>query len=180
MNYSADSIILSSERLLLRQHTLADMDAFCAMETDAEVRRYVGGSPRLYEDAQKRFKEGVLQPVSDRLSMWATILKENGSYIGRCGVYPHFKPDGGVFPGEGTLAFYIAREYWGQGFATEAGRALILFGFDELHLKQMVAAVQVGNDASAHILKKLGFSLASTENGTRSFYHFVLQNPAVT
>ena len=40
--------------------------------------------------------------------MWATILKENGQYIGGCGIYPHFNNDGNTVPDEGILAFYIA------------------------------------------------------------------------
>ncbi len=176
MDYDHHPIILSSGRLLFRQHIMTDKDAFCAMEMDPQVRRYVGGYPRLPEEAQRRFIH-ALTPVTGRLSIWATVLKENGRYIGRCGVYPHFKPDGGVIACEGTLAFYIAREHWRQGFATEAGRAFIEFGFNELHLKRIVATVQAGNDASVHILEKLGFTLESTEMGERSFNHYELKNP---
>jgi len=171
-------IVLSSERLLFRQHILADLDAYCAMEMDPEVRRYVGGAPRSREDSERRFRDGALKPVTDQLSMWATVLKETGQYVGRCGVYPHFKDDGGVFEGEGSLGLYIARQYWGQGFATEAGRAFIEFGFKELHLNRIVTMVQVENTASVHVLEKLGFEVASTEHGRRSFYHFVLDKPA--
>lgn len=179
MDYEDNEIILTSERLLFRQHIMADIDPYCAMEMDAEVRRFVGGQPRTREAAEQRFMES-LKPVPDRLSMWATVIKETVEYIGRCGVYPHFKPDGSTIDGEGTLAFYIASEYWRQGFATEAGRAFIKFGFDELKLKRIVATVQSGNDASVHIIEKLGFQLASIEEGHRTFYHYVLENPSVT
>lgn len=175
MNYDKDQIILSSDRLLFRQHIMADIDAYCAMEMDADVRRYVGGQPRTREEAERRFMPS-LEPVTDGLSMWATILKETGQYIGRCGVYPHFNHDGVPIADEGTLAFYIASEYWRQGFATEAGRAFIQFGFNELHLKRIVAGVQAGNDASVHVIKKLGFELVSTEEGHRTFYNFELKN----
>jgi ribosomal-protein-alanine N-acetyltransferase len=176
MNYNTDQVILSSERLLFRQHIMADMDAYCAMEMDAEVRRYVGGYPRTREQAELRFM-GALKPVTGSLNMWATISKEDGSYIGRCGIFPHFKLGGGVYDGEAALGLYIAIQYWGRGFATEAGRALIRFGFDELKLSRIVTAIQVGNDVSVHIIKKLGFDLESTETGPRSFYHFTLKNP---
>ena len=176
MNYNNNSTILSSDRLLFRQHIPEDMDAYCSMEMDADMRRYVGGRPRSREDAERKFT-ATLEPVKDRLSMWATALKENGQYIGRCGIYPHFNSDGTTVPGEGTLAFYIARAYWGQGFATEAGRAFIEFGFEELELNVIVAHVQAGNEASVHVLKKLGFELESTEVALRIFYHFQLKNP---
>ncbi|MGZ3752134.1 MAG: GNAT family N-acetyltransferase [Mucilaginibacter sp.] len=179
MNYSLEQFILSSDRLLFRQHIMADMDAYCAMEADPEVRRYVGGAPRSREDAERKFLNGAMQPATDRLAMWATVLKEDGRYIGRCGIYPHFKPEGGVFEGEGTLAFYIASDCWNHGYATEAGRSFVRFGFNELHLKTIVTTVQEGNSASIHILEKLGFDLASTEKGLRTFYHFALQNTNV-
>ena len=167
-------IILESERLLFRDHEAADLDAYCAMEADPEVRRYVGGAPRAREEAERRFRKGLQRTAADRLAMWATVYKPEGRYIGRCGVYPHFGPSGPV-PREGALAFYLARAYWGRGLATEAGRAFVDFGFRELGLSRIVTAVQVGNDASVRVLEKLGFHLARTEEGEfRSFYHFEL------
>jgi RimJ/RimL family protein N-acetyltransferase len=106
--------------------------------------------------------------------MWAAVLKPEESYIGRCGIYPHFKPDGGIFEGEASLGLYIATKYWGRGFATEAGRAFTKFGFNELNLNRIVTIVQVGNIASVRVLEKLGFVLTETEVGMRSFYHFEL------
>lgn len=175
MNYGGQ-IILSSTRLLFRGHLPGDRDAYCAMEMDAEVRRYVGGQPRTREEAERRFM-AALKPADDLLSMWATLLKETGQYVGRCGVYPHFDRNGIPIAEEGTLAFYIASGYWRKGFATEAAQALIQFGFNELNLKLLVSTVQDGNEASSHILKKLGFDLVSTEEGYRTFYHFELKNP---
>src|SRR4051794_26037819 len=122
-----NEIILETERLFFRQHLMEDLDQFCAMEMDPDFRRYVGGRPRTREEAELRFK-GSLKPVTDRLSIWATLLKPNGVYIGRCGVYPHFNHEGGTIDGEGSLGLYIGTGYWGQGFATEAGRAFIEFG----------------------------------------------------
>jgi len=104
------------------------------------------------------------------------VLKEDGSYIGRCGLYPKFKEEGRV-GGEAVLGFYLARGFWGRGFASEAGRAFVDFGFDELKLKRIVTAVQVENAASIRVLEKLGFVIASHEVVERSFYHFELSRP---
>ncbi len=170
-------LILETERLLFRQHVIDDLDAFCAMEADADFRRYVGGRPRTREEAEKRFMLG-LEPVKDRLSMWATVYKPTGEYIGRCGIYPHFKPDGGAYPGEASFGLYIAPAYWGRGLATEAGKAFIEFGFKELALNRIVTMIDTRHDASVHLIKKLGFELERTEEGEwRSFYHFELKNP---
>jgi len=177
---SDTGIILETERLIFRQHTMADLDAYCAMEADPDFRRYVGGRPRTREEAERRFMEGAIKPAANLLSMWATILRTARQYIGRCGIYPHFKPGGGVFEGEAALGLYIATEYSGRGFATEAGRAFVKLGFDELKLNRIVTAIDTRNDASVHVIKKLGFELESTEIGElRSFYHFTLQNPGI-
>ena len=169
-------IVLESKRLLFRSHEAADLDGFCAMEADEEVRRYVGGAPRTREAAEQRFWERAMQPVEGRLAMWATVLKADGSYIGRCGLYPKLKEEGRV-AGEAVLGFYLARQFWGQGFATEAGRAFVDFGFDELRLERIVTAVEVGNKASIRVLEKLGFVVTRHEVGPRSFFHFELSRP---
>jgi ribosomal-protein-alanine N-acetyltransferase len=168
-------IVLESERLLFRDHEASDLDAYCEMEADPEVRRYVGGAPRPRESAERKFQAGLQRHMSDRMAMWATVYKPEGLYIGRCGMYPHFDAEGRKIAGEGTLGFYLARAYWGRGLATEAGRAFVNFGFNELHLARIVTAVQVGNDASLRVLEKLGFLLVRTETGDpRSFHHFEL------
>lgn len=170
-------IILESERLLFRPHLITDLDDFCMMEMDINVRRYVGGYARTREDAERRFPRNQLEKIStDCLALWATILKAENAYIGRCGLVPRFNSNGTQISGEAALGFYIAPQFWHRGFATEAGKAFIHFGFNELALKRIVATVEKGNDASVHVLQRLGFSLAYTEEGQRTFHHFTLQN----
>ncbi len=170
-------IVLESERLLFRPHLVTDLDDFCAMEMDINVRRYVGVYPRSREDAEQRFPKNQHEKmVTDRLAYWATVLKGENTYVGRCGLIPHFNPNSGPIPGEAALGYYITPKYWGQGLATEAGKAFIDFGFNKLMLNRIVATVEKGNDASVHILQTLGFTLEKTEEGRRTFYHFTLQN----
>lgn len=164
---------LESERLLYRPHLITDLDDYCAMEMDLHVRRYVGGYPRTREEAERRFPKST----KDKLSLKATVLKKENLYIGRSGLYPHIGPDGRTIDGEANLSYYIAHAYWGQGFATEAGRTFIHLGFHELALRRIVTAVEEGNDASMRVLEKLGFAVTFIERGPRTFYHFALENP---
>lgn len=171
-------IILESERLLFRPHLITDLDAFCKMEMDINVRRYVGGYARTREKSEERFPKNQLEKMStNQMALWATLLKAENTYIGRCGLAPHFNSNGESIAGEASLGYYIATKFWRQGFASEAAKAFIQFGFTELALKRIVATAEKGNDASIHILEKLGFSLECTEQGQRTFYHFTLQNP---
>jgi [ribosomal protein S5]-alanine N-acetyltransferase len=167
--------VLETERLLFRPHLMGDMDAYCAMEMDADVRRYVGGRPRTRDEAEKRFM-GTLAPVTDNLHMWATIYKPEGRYIGRCGIYPHFNDESKPIPGEAALGLYIAKDYWRRGLATEAGRAFVDFGFKKLNINRIVTAIDARNDASVRVIEKLRFTLYRKEEGNlRSFYHYELK-----
>jgi ribosomal-protein-alanine N-acetyltransferase len=158
-------ITVETERLLLREHAANDLDAFCAMEMDPDVRRFAGGRPRTREDAEQRFHK---LRADDRLPFFAIVYKAEGKYIGRGGLHP--MPGGA--PG---IGFYIARPYWGRGFATEAARAFIEYGFRELKLPKIISSVEVGNGASARVLEKLGFTIVRREEGERrSFDHFEL------
>lgn len=84
-------IILESERLLFRPHLITDLDDYCTMEMDINVRRYVGGYGRTRENAEERFPKNQLEKIStDRLALWATILKVLASRVyngGRKGFY---------------------------------------------------------------------------------------------
>jgi ribosomal-protein-alanine N-acetyltransferase len=173
-------LILETDRLLFRDHELGDLDAYCAMEADPEVRRFVGGQPRSREAAEEKFRRVYLPPVPDRLALWATVYKPEQVYIGYCGLYGHFGPDGGLIPGEGTLGFYLARPYWNRGLATEAGRAFVDFGFRELNMTKIVAVAQIDNVTSIRVLEKLGLRCVETEVGERrSYYRYeVVKNVA--
>jgi RimJ/RimL family protein N-acetyltransferase len=172
-------IVLETKRLLFRDHTLGDLEPFCAMQADPEVRRYVGGKPRTRTAAEEKFRTVYLPAVSDRKGMWATVFKPEGCYIGYCGVYPRSGPAGPT-PDEGVLAFYLARGFWGRGLATEAGRAFIDFGFAVLNLSRIMASVEVGNEASVRVLNKLGFAWVRREKGeVRSYDEFELSNSAM-
>jgi RimJ/RimL family protein N-acetyltransferase len=170
-------IVLETKRLVLRDHQPADADAFCAMEADPEVRRFVGGAPRPESEARRRFRERFLKARRRRLGLWATVLKDGGAYVGYSGVYPYFRSPGRMSPDEGCLGFTLAREYWRRGLATETASSLVRYGFGELGLRRIVASVQAGNAASIHILEKLGFRLWRLERvGSRAFYHLELFN----
>ena len=172
-------IILETERLIFRRHRIEDLEAYCAMEADPEVRRYVGCRPRLREEAEKRFLTS-LQPAITGLSMWAAVLKPDNKYIGRCGIYPHFDAKSKPIPGEASFGVYLAKAYWGRGLATEAGQAFINYGFDQLKLNRIVTMIDTRNEASVHVIEKLGFILTATELGDpRSFYHFAIENPCI-
>jgi ribosomal-protein-alanine N-acetyltransferase len=157
MILAAAMTFLEPKRLLFRSHELQDEPDFVAMHTDPEVRRYVGGQAWSLEKAQSRFRNEYLGHPTDTFGLWATILKEEGKYIGCCGLRA------GQHETEAHLGFYLARPYWRRGFASEASKAFIDAAFTRLQLVRLLADVEKGNAASEHILQKFGFKYLSCE-----------------
>ena len=150
-------IFLETQRLLFRTHEPEDEADFVQMQTDSEVRRYMGGRAWLVETALYRFRTEYLGKPAKTYGLWATILKEENKYIGCCGLRAVEK--------ETTvhLGYLIARSYWRRGFASEAADAFIDFAFAHLRLQCLLADVEKGNAVSEHILTKFGFTFANRE-----------------
>jgi RimJ/RimL family protein N-acetyltransferase len=169
-------VILETDRLVFRAHTIDDLDAFCAMQMDAEFRRFVGGRPRTRQEAEERFRQQLAAHGGMRL--WATLLKADDRYIGYSGIYPH-TADGVRLADEGVLACYIARAFWGRGLATEAARAFVEFGFGPLGLSRIVASADADHAASRRVLAKLGFrEVGVTVHGSRRIHEYEQRRPS--
>ncbi len=165
---------LETERLILRDHEPADLEPFCEMESDPLYRAPQVVHPR--SELERGFREAWLP--RKELGLLAAVLKSDGRYIGRTGLYPFRTDDGTIVLLEATLAFYLARSYWGRGLATEAGRALVQYGFRELRLTRIHAGINAENLASLRVIEKLGFRLVRSGEGDRNRWHdFELVNP---
>ncbi len=150
-------IFLETKRLLFRTHEAQDEADFIGMHTDPEVRRHVGGQAWPAGKARDRFRSQYLDQPTETYGLWATIRKEEGKYIGSCGL--RAAQDGKA----AHLGYYIVRPYWHQGFASEAGEAFIDVAFTRLRLMRLLADVDERNEASKHILQKFGFKYVSRE-----------------
>lgn len=167
-----DMLLPETPHLIFRPHESSDLDAYCALEADADVRRWIGGSPRARDAAEALFHERFLSDPHEQLALWAAIYKPEQRWIGYCGIYPRFLPHGaGVVQLEGALGFAFARSYWGRGLASEASRAFVKYGFWVLGLTRIVATVQAGNTVSLRVLEKAGFVEAWFEHGALHGYH---------
>ena len=152
-------IRLETPRLVLRDHELRDLEPYVAIESDAEYRGPQPVHPRA--ELERSFRETFMVPKA--LGLWATEERASGRYIGRCGLYPHRTDAGAIVPDELTLGYYIARDAWGHGYATEAGRALVAEAFEHLGAKRIHAGVHRLNARSIRVVEKLGFTLVSPQ-----------------
>ena len=103
--------------------------------------------------------------------MRAAILKSSGQMVGRCGLFAS-EVDGTI---EVELAYLIDAESTSKGLATEAGRALVDHGLNELGLGRIVALIHPANLASIRVAEKIGFQYErprseESEFGSASIY----------
>ena len=147
--------IAETERLVLREFTLADAEDFYRIYTDAETMRFQGDLPENYSVEVERYYIGRhIEMYYEILGfgLWAVILKENNRLIGRCGLVRQ-PVEGGE---EIEVSYLIEREFWNQGFASEAASAALKLGFEKYNLPRIVAFIDPRNTASIRVAEKIG------------------------
>ena len=145
-------VLIETPRLLLREFSLSDAPGFHAMNADAEVLRYTGDEPFADLAAAEAFIRSYDHYRRYGYGRWTVLRKADQAYLGFCG----FKYDPDL--DETDLGFRLPREYWGQGYATEAARACLSYGFQSLGLEVIVGRARRDNLASVRVLKKTGFT----------------------
>jgi RimJ/RimL family protein N-acetyltransferase len=156
------TILLETERLILRRQVMADLDALWALYCNPEITRYIPDAPRSYGEAKEElewFMNG--HPRQPELGLWATIHKETGKFIGRCGLLP-WTIEG---QNEVEVAYALAQEYWGRGLATEAAKGILQYGFEQLHLSRLICLIDPANIASQKVAVKMGMTLEREVEG---------------
>ena len=149
------TIILETKRLVLRRQVVTDLDDLWALYCDPEITKYIPDAPHTREQAREELewhRNG--HPRNPDLGLWATVHKESGKFIGRCGLLPWDIDE----QREVEVAYTIAREYWGQGLATEAAQAILNYGFEKLHLTRLVSLIEPENIASQRVAEKIGMA----------------------
>jgi RimJ/RimL family protein N-acetyltransferase len=153
------SAFLETDRLVLRQFTLADVDNLVELDSDPEVMRFTtGGRPTPRDEIVTDFLPAFLG-YYERFAgygFWAAIEKSSGDFLG----WFHFRPPEGGAPGDVELGYRLRRSAWGHGYATEGSRALIRKGFTELGVQRVLAETMVVHAASRRVMEKAGLSLA--------------------
>jgi len=145
-----------TERLRLRPFTPADLERLVELHGDAEVMRYVTGTPTPREVVERTVLPRFLRHDQCRpaLGVWAAEEREGGAFVG----WFSLKRRPGAGNLEAELGYRLARAAWGQGYATEGARALVARAF-ALGMRRVVANVYEENLASRRVLEKLGMTL---------------------
>ncbi len=153
---------IETTRLKIRPFSLDDIDDYHQrVYSDAEVTRYLpGGRTRTRAETQDVVAYFMDHERQNGFSIAAVLNKAESSLIGHCGL--HRFPNGDV-----EIGYSFARDCWGQGYATEAGRAMLRYGFETLGLKEIIALAMPPNLASQRVMQKL----AMTHEGLTSDYY---------
>jgi RimJ/RimL family protein N-acetyltransferase len=149
--------ILSTTRLQLRPHRVEDYDAACAMWGDPIVTRFIGGKPSTAQQTWSRLLTYMGHWQAMGYGYWAIEVKATGTFIGEIG-FADFRRD--IIPAMRDvpeLGFALASSAHGQGYATEAVRAVLAWGDEHLPSTRTVCLVNEENSASLHIVKKCGY-----------------------
>jgi ribosomal-protein-alanine N-acetyltransferase len=146
-------LILETERLTLRRLVPSDLDGLYELYRDPEIRRYYPDGIRTYDQTAEElawFEHG--HPQHPNLGLWATIHKESGQFIGRCGLLP-WTIEGRA---EVEVAYMIAKPFQRQGLGSEAARALVEYGFERLNLESLVSLIDPEHKASIRTAMSAG------------------------
>jgi RimJ/RimL family protein N-acetyltransferase len=143
---------IETARLRFRMFVVpSDLDAMCEITSDPEVMRYIGHGRPLSRDETEANLASIVNAFRRRgFGRWAVEKREGGALIGYCGLSMS-NEEVGV-----ELAYMLARREWGGGFASEAGRACLRYGFERLGLKSIAGLTIRDNHRSRRVLECVG------------------------
>jgi ribosomal-protein-alanine N-acetyltransferase len=142
---------LETARLRLTAFTERHFDEYAAMLADPDSTRWLGdGLPLDRPTAWRSLAMLLGHWQLCGCGMWALELKDSGEFIGRAGL---MNPEG--WPAL-ELGWMLKPKYRHQGYATEAGNAVLAFAWEQLHAPRVISLVRFGNDASDRVAERLG------------------------
>lgn len=139
---------------MLRDWRAADLAPWAAMNADPAVRAYF---PEVLTREQSEASVARFRADLDRRGWgwWAVELAATGEFVGFAGLDP--VADGMPFTGV-EAGWRLARPAWGHGYATEAARAVVSYGFERPGLAEVLAVAAAGNLRSRAVMDRLGMS----------------------
>jgi RimJ/RimL family protein N-acetyltransferase len=139
-------VVLETERLVLRRPTLADVKAIASLANDRRIAQNTARIPHPYavSDAETFVNFVARQPQDTNF-----LITRDGETLGGAGIdLSKTVPE---------IGYWLGVPFWGQGYATEAVRAIIDYTFEEFDCSEIRAGARVVNPSSRRVLEKCGF-----------------------
>jgi RimJ/RimL family protein N-acetyltransferase len=149
----ASPCVLETERLSLRRPTLADVKAIARLANDRRIAENTRRLPHPYlQDHAVEFVRATAAAASETVF----LIENNHTPLGMVGI-------SWLDPDAPELGYWLGVEHWGQGFGTEAARAVIDYFFEEYAHDLLHSGARVANPSSRNILEKCGFQWSGVE-----------------
>lgn len=144
---------LTTDRLLLREFVEEDWRAVLAYQQNPLYFRYYAQEAQTEQGARAFIKMFLgQQATTPRIKFQLAItLKGNGQLIGNCGIRTK-----AVDAIEGDIGYELNPDYWGNGYATEAAKTMVHYGFTTLHLHRIWSWCIADNVGSYRVMEKVG------------------------
>jgi RimJ/RimL family protein N-acetyltransferase len=149
--------IVETERLILRDHRLADFDPYVEMWADPIVTRFIGGKPRSREETWIRFLRHAGMWRHMGFGFWAIEEKANGRFIGEAGFHELRRAMEPSIEGTLEAGWGFVTDAHGKGYATEAVAAAIAWGEANHPGKAATCIIDPDNAMSIRVASKTGF-----------------------
>ena len=162
---------IETDRLIIRPYKESDLEECFTLMQDDELFKHNDMDVMSFEDYEILFKWLIKSYDKgfdeDFKYSFNIILKETGAHIGWCGLgyldYDHEQKE---------LYYLIGKDYWGQGYAKEATKALLKYGFNTIGLNEIVALCKKENIASRKVIENMGLRFDYVVEGLPKEYDF--------
>ena len=157
-----ESVALHTQHLRVREFSPDDVPAFFAFSSDPEVVHHLAFSPTSEAEARALIATAIDAGAAEPRTAYALAIEEHssGTLVGSCGLDVAADPSSAA-----ELYYVLRRESWGRGYATEAARALLDFGFSTLGLHRIWAHASPDNPASLRVMEKAGMTYEGRVRG---------------
>lgn len=151
-------IFVETERLILREILLTDIEGMFELDSDPDIHKYLGTSPITDKDQIITMINFIRQQYIDNgIGRWAIIDKNTNHFLGWAGL--KFVTDlTNNHKNYYDLGYRLIKKHWGQGIATEAAIASLNYAFDKLNTDKVYAVANSENNGSNKILSKVGLN----------------------
>ena len=167
-------VVTTTERLTLRTYREEDLPLYAALNADPEVVEFLGG-PLCREGSDEIAAYANDLWIRRGIGLLAVERTKDGAFLGMCGVHVLAS-----YPDDLEAGWRLAREHWGQGYATEAASAWLRIAFEDQGAERVISATDPPNTRSIAVMERLGMTYdheaVLDEHGDR--FHAVIHSIA--
>jgi RimJ/RimL family protein N-acetyltransferase len=148
---------IETERLILRELRLTDLEGMFELDSDPEVHKYLGNKPVKTREESQKIIEDVIKQYDERgIGRWAAIEKSSGEFIGWSGLRLNSDITFNTKTNFYDVGYRLIKRYWGKGYATESSIVATDYFFNTLQKSLLCGIAETENIASNRILEKVG------------------------